>query len=74
LAASASLVRRKIIAGAFSAKSGLEMQHEWIRVGAQLRHDERRLVGHQAADEMGVATEPIELCHDDRRFGFPCRL
>jgi hypothetical protein len=39
---------------------------ERIGVRAQLGDDERRLVGHEAADEVDVAAEPVELCDDDR--------
>jgi hypothetical protein len=43
------------------------MQHARIRISAQFCHDEGRLMGHQTADEMDVATEPVQLGHDDRR-------
>jgi hypothetical protein len=42
------------------------MQHERIGVRAQLGDDERRLVSHQAADEMDVAAKPVELGDNDR--------
>jgi len=45
-----------------------QVQHERVDVGSQFSDDERDLVGHQAGYEMHVATEPVELRHDDRAF------
>ena len=41
------------------------MKHEGVRVGAELRDDERNLVHHQAADEMHIAADPVEFGRND---------
>jgi hypothetical protein len=55
----------------FLGKSGIKVKHERVRVSAQLCHNERRLMGHQAADEMDVAAQSIEFGDDDRRLSLP---
>ena len=40
---------------------GVQVEHERVRVSAQLGDNERHAVAHQAADEMHVAGEPVEL-------------
>src|ERR1019366_6613314 len=50
------------------------MQHERIRISAQLCNDERGFVRHQTADEMDVATEPVELGNDDGGLVLLCCL
>ncbi len=54
--------------GAFADKpallfgqGGVEVEHEGIGVGAELSHDERHTLGHQAGDKGDIAREPIEL-------------
>jgi hypothetical protein len=37
------------------------MQHERINVRAQLSHHEGNTVGHEAADKVNIAAEPIQL-------------
>jgi len=64
-AARASLVRWEMALRSFY------VQHKRIRVSAQFCHDEGRLMGHQTADEMDVATQPIELGNYDRRLVLP---
>src|SRR5258707_985099 len=49
----------------FLRQGGIDVQHERIAVIAQLSHDERHFVSHQAADEMYITTEATELCDDD---------
>jgi hypothetical protein len=49
----------------FFGERGIQVQHERVGVGAELGHDERHVVAHQAADEMNVAAQPIELGDDD---------
>jgi hypothetical protein len=44
------------------------MQHEWVRVGAELGDDERHSLRHQPRNEMYVAGEAIELGDNDRTF------
>ena len=73
LAASASLVRWRDQPALLLGQRGVEVQHERIGVSAQLGDDERRLVGHQAGDEVDVAAEPVELGDDDRRLVLPGR-
>ncbi len=41
------------------------MQQERLDVRAEIGDQERRLVRHEAADEMHVAREPVELCYGD---------
>ena len=43
----------------------VEVQHERVGVGTQLRGDEGHPRGHQPGDEGDVAGEPIELGDDD---------
>ncbi len=66
------LPRREGCLGAFADKpallfgqGGVEVEHEGIGVGAELSHDERHTLGHQAGDKGHVAREPIELGDDD---------
>ena len=40
---------------------GVEVQHEWISVRAELSHDEGHTLGHQAGNEGHVARQAIEL-------------
>jgi hypothetical protein len=47
------------------------VEHERVSVGAEFGDDEGDLVFHQAADEVHVAAQPIELRHDYRRLGPP---
>ena len=47
------------------------MKHERVRVRAQLRNDEGHTMAHQAADEMHVAGEPVELRHQHGAFRLP---
>jgi hypothetical protein len=42
------------------------VQHKWIGIGFEFGDDERGPVLHQAADEMHVAGQTIELCDDNR--------
>ena len=44
---------------------GVEVQHEGVGIGAQLRGDERHPRGHQSGDEGDVTRQPIELGDDD---------
>jgi hypothetical protein len=46
------------------------VQHEWVNVSAQLSDHERDTVRHQAADEMNVAAEPVQLGHGDMALEF----
>ena len=46
------------------------MQQERISIGTQLSHDKRHAMLHQAGDVVDIATEAIELRHDDRRLFF----
>jgi hypothetical protein len=46
-------------------EGGIQVQQERLDVGAQLGDEERRLVRHQAADEMHVTRQPIELGNGD---------
>ena len=41
------------------------MQQERLDVRAEIGDQERRLVRHEAADEMHIAREPVELCYGD---------
>jgi hypothetical protein len=43
------------------------VQHERVRVPAQLGDDERGSLRHEARDERDVAAQPIQLRDDDRR-------
>ena len=43
------------------------MQDEGINVRAELATDERDAMRHQAADEMNVARQPVELGDGNRR-------
>jgi hypothetical protein len=40
------------------------VQHEWIHIGTQFGDDERSLVHHQAADEVHIAAQAVELRYD----------
>jgi len=44
-------------------KGGEEVQHEWVNVRSKLSDQEWDLVGHEAADEVNVATQAVELGH-----------
>jgi hypothetical protein len=44
----------------------IQVQHEGVGVGAELGYDEGNLVRHQAADEMHVARQTIQLRNNDR--------
>jgi hypothetical protein len=55
----------------FFRERRIQVQHEGVGVRAELGDDERNAVAHQAADEMNVATQPIELGYDHRAFRFP---
>jgi hypothetical protein len=44
----------------------VDMQHEGVNVGAQLGHEERHAVDHEARDEMHITPEAAELRDDDR--------
>jgi hypothetical protein len=48
---------------------GVNVQHEWIGLGAEISDDEADFVLHQAADEVHVTAEPIELRDNNRRLG-----
>jgi hypothetical protein len=50
----------------FFGQGGIDMQHERVGIGSEFGDDERRPVLHQAADEMHVARQPIELGDDNR--------
>ena len=39
----------------------IEMQHEWVGIGAQFGHDERHALRHQARHEGDIARQPVEL-------------
>src|SRR5579872_7516631 len=58
----------------FSARACIDVQHKRIRVSAQLCHDEWRFVRHQAADEVDVTTQSVELGDDNRGLVFPAAL
>ena len=45
----------------FFSEGGEQMQDERINIGAEFSDYEGHLVSHQAADEMNVATEPIQF-------------
>ena len=45
---------------------GVEVQQERIDVGTQLGDDELDALRHQAADEVNVAAEPVQLGDRDR--------
>jgi hypothetical protein len=45
----------------FLSESGKQMQDERINVSPKFSDHEGHLVSHQAADEMNVATEPVQL-------------
>ena len=51
----------------------VEVQHEWIGVGAEFGDDERHALGHKAGDEGDVAGEAIELGDDDRALAWRAR-
>jgi hypothetical protein len=70
---SGRLLRRQCRAGSLRdqvplllGQGGVEMEHEGIRVGPQLGHDERHPLRHQAADEGDVAAQAIQLGDDHR--------
>ena len=44
----------------------VQMQHEGVGIGAQLRHDERRPMRHQPTDEMNIAAQAVEFGNDNR--------
>jgi hypothetical protein len=46
----------------------VEVEHEWVGVGSELRHDEGHPLGHEAGHEGHVAREAVELGHYDRHF------
>jgi hypothetical protein len=46
------------------------VEHERVGVGTQLGDDERHLLRHQAAYEVHVTGQAIELGDDDRALGF----
>jgi hypothetical protein len=48
------------------------MQHERVNVGPELGDQERHPVGHQAADEVNIAAETIELGDDNCTFSAAC--
>jgi TolB-like protein len=50
----------------FLRERGINEQHERVGIGAEFGDNERGPVLHQAADEMHVAAEPVELGDDDR--------
>jgi hypothetical protein len=50
----------------FLGQRGINVQHKWIGIGFEFGDDERGPVLHQAADEMHVAGQTIELCDDNR--------
>ena len=54
----------------FLGQGGVDVQHERIAVDAELSDDERHPVRHQAADEVHVAGQPIELRHRDGALRF----
>src|SRR5437764_13753741 len=47
-------------------EAGVKVQDERIDVGAELRDHERHPVGHEAADEVHVSAQPVELRDNDR--------
>jgi hypothetical protein len=49
-------------------QGSVEMEHERVRVGTQLGHDERHPLRHQAADERDITAQTIQLRHDHRAF------
>ena len=58
----------------FLRQRRIQVQYERIILPAKFGDHEFNAFCHQAADEMDVAAEAIELCHDDRRFDFLCCL
>jgi hypothetical protein len=48
------------------SQGGVQVQQERLDVGAQLGDEERRLLGHQPADEMHVTGQSIKLGDGDR--------
>ena len=47
-------------------QGGVDVQHERVGVDAQLGDDERHALDHQAADEVHVAPQAVELGDDHR--------
>src|SRR5215216_2296629 len=41
------------------------MQDKWVDVGAKLRDQKRHAVGHEAADEVDVTAQAVQLRHSD---------
>jgi hypothetical protein len=58
----------------YLGEGGIDVQHEGIRISAKLRNDEWRFVRHQAADEVDVTTQSVELGNDDGRLVLPSGL
>jgi hypothetical protein len=65
------LIRRR----SFSAKAAQNAEHEWVGAGAKLSDDEWPLVRHPSRTQMHVATEPVELGHQNGGLDAPraCR-
>jgi hypothetical protein len=47
-------------------EGGIQVQQEGLDVGTKIGDQERRLVRHQAVDEMQVARKPVEFGDGDR--------
>lgn len=48
----------------------IDVQHERVRVGAKLGHDEGHPLRHQPGDKRHVAGQAVPLGHHDRSLGF----
>ncbi len=57
----AALVRWRDHRALLLGEGGVQMQQERLDVGTEIGDQKRRLVRHQAGNEMHVAREPVEL-------------
>ena len=52
----------------------VDVQHEWIDIGAKLGNHERYAMHHEPADEVDIPGKPVELRNRDRAFAFSRRV
>ena len=71
-AARAAFVRVLIIARSFSASAANRCRMNGSTSAPKLSDHEGHAVSHQAADEVNVATEPVQLCDGHRAPLAPC--
>ena len=64
-AARAAFLRWEIARALLLGEGDVQVQQERLDVGAEIGDQKRRLVRHEAADEVHVAREPVEVSDGD---------